>query len=161
MRSRPPDGGLPCRTAASVCPVATPAVRSSRRTSSIRPPVTRSNSVMRWRARPLGSSQVKPNGFKGLSKVVALEGGPHGVTSNCVNPGYVRTPLVDRQIADQARTHHISEADVLDSVLLESAALKRLVEPEEVAEAVAFLCGPQAAAMTGTDLVIDGGWTAR
>lgn len=73
------------------------------------------------------------HGLEGLSKVVALEGGPHGVTSNCVNPGYVRTALVDQQIADQARAHHITEAEVLDSVLLESAALKRLVEPELMA----------------------------
>ncbi|MGW2211924.1 3-hydroxybutyrate dehydrogenase [Streptomyces sp. NPDC001781] len=101
------------------------------------------------------------HGLEGLSKVVALEGGPHGVTSNCVNPGYVRTPLVDRQIADQARTHGVGEAEVLDSVLLRSAALKRLVEPHEVAEAVAFLCSPQAATMTGTGIVLDGGWTAR
>ncbi|MBO1332797.1 3-hydroxybutyrate dehydrogenase [Streptomyces sp. VRA16 Mangrove soil] len=108
-----------------------------------------------------GAYVAAKHGLEGLSKVVALEGGPHGVTSNCVNPGYVRTPLVDRQIADQARAHGISEAEVVDSVLLESAALKRLVEPDEVAEAVAFLCGPQAAAMTGTDLVIDGGWSAR
>ncbi|MFF0227033.1 3-hydroxybutyrate dehydrogenase [Streptomyces sp. NPDC004629] len=108
-----------------------------------------------------GAYVAAKHGLEGLSKVVALEGGPHGVTSNCVNPGYVRTPLVDRQIADQARAHHITEDEVLESVLLESAALKRLVEPEEVAEAVAFLCSPQAAAMTGTDIVIDGGWTAR
>lgn len=101
------------------------------------------------------------HGLEGLSKAVALEGGPHGVTSNCVNPGYVRTPLVDAQIADQARTHGISESEVVDSVMLESAALKRLVEPDEVAEAVLFLCSPPAASMTGTDLVVDGGWSAR
>ncbi|OMI35394.1 3-hydroxybutyrate dehydrogenase [Streptomyces sparsogenes DSM 40356] len=120
------------------------------------------SSVHGLRASEFKSAYVAAkHGLEGLSKVVALEGGPYGVTSNCVNPGYVRTPLVDRQIADQARAHHITEPEVVDSVLLESAALKRLVEPEEVAEAVAFLCGPQAAAMTGTDMVIDGGWTAR
>jgi 3-hydroxybutyrate dehydrogenase len=101
------------------------------------------------------------HGLEGLSKVVALEGAAHGVTSNCVNPGYVRTPLVDKQIADQARTHGISEAQVVDDVLLASAALKRLVEPEEVADAVAFLCSPTATSMTGTSLVLDGGWTAH
>ncbi|NVK79989.1 3-hydroxybutyrate dehydrogenase [Streptomyces morookaense] len=101
------------------------------------------------------------HGLEGLSKVVALEGGPRGVTSNCVNPGYVRTPLVDGQIAAQARVHGIGEAEVLDAVMLEGTAVKRLVEPEEVAEAVLFLCGPHSAAMTGSSLVIDGGHTAR
>lgn len=96
-----------------------------------------------------------------LSKVVALECGPHGVTSNCVNPGYVRTPLVGGQIADQARAHGISEDQVLATVMLEGTAVKRLVEPEEVAETVAFLCSPHAAAITGTDIVIEGGHTAR
>ena len=70
--------------------------------------------------------------LEGLSKVTALEGGPHGVTSNCVNPGYVRTPLVAKQIADQARTHGIGEQEVLEQVLLTESAIKRLVEPEEV-----------------------------
>ncbi|MGW1195474.1 3-hydroxybutyrate dehydrogenase [Streptomyces sp. NPDC002536] len=101
------------------------------------------------------------HGLEGLSKVVALEGGPRGVTSNCVNPGYVRTPLVDGQIAAQARVHGIGEGEVLATVMLEGAAVKRLVEPEEVAEAVLFLCGPHSAAMTGSSLVIDGGHTAR
>ena len=109
------------------------------------------SSVHGLRASEFKSAYVSAkHGLEGLSKVVALEGAPHGVTSNCVNPGYVRTPLVDRQIADQARTHGISEAEVLDSVLLAKAALKRLVEPEEVAEMVAFLCSPPAASMTGT-----------
>lgn len=101
------------------------------------------------------------HGLEGLSKTVALEGGPHGVTSNCVNPGYVRTPLVDGQITAQARVHGIGEDEVLTTVMLEGAAVKRLVEPEEVAEAVLFLCGPHSAAMTGSSLVIDGGHTAR
>jgi 3-hydroxybutyrate dehydrogenase len=120
------------------------------------------SSVHGLRASEFKSAYVTAkHGLEGLSKVVALEGAPHGVTSNCVNPGYVRTPLVDRQIADQARTHGITEAEVLDSVLLAKAALKRLVEPEEVAEMVAFLCSPPAASMTGTSLVMDGGWSAR
>jgi 3-hydroxybutyrate dehydrogenase len=101
------------------------------------------------------------HGLEGLSKVVALEAAAYGVTSNCVNPGYVRTPLVDKQIADQARAHGVSEAEVVNDVLLASAALKRLVEPEEVADAVAFLCSPTAASMTGTSLVLDGGWSAH
>ncbi len=93
--------------------------------------------------------------------MVALEAARYGVTSNCVNPGYVRTPMVDQQIADQAKAHGVSEEQVLGDVLLASAALKRLVEPEEVADAVAFLCSPTAASMTGTSLVLDGGWTAH
>ncbi|MFI9601400.1 MULTISPECIES: 3-hydroxybutyrate dehydrogenase [Streptomyces] len=101
------------------------------------------------------------HGLEGLSKTTALEGAPHGVTSNCVNPGYVRTPLVETQLTDQARAHGISEERVLSEVLLKDSAVKRLLEPEEVAEAVAYLCGPQASFVTGTSLVLDGGWTAH
>jgi 3-hydroxybutyrate dehydrogenase len=101
------------------------------------------------------------HGLEGLSKTAALEGAPHGVTSNCVNPAYVRTPLVERQIADQARAHGIPEERVPAEVLLRDSAVKRLIEPEEVAEAVAYLCGPQASFVTGTSLVLDGGWTAH
>ncbi|GHD86123.1 3-hydroxybutyrate dehydrogenase [Streptomyces naganishii] len=101
------------------------------------------------------------HGLEGLSKTVALEGAPHGVTSNCVNPAYVRTPLVEKQIADQARAHGIPEERVVSEVLLQDSAVKRLIEPEEVAEAVAYLCGPQASFVTGTSLVLDGGWTAH
>ncbi|MFI2642337.1 3-hydroxybutyrate dehydrogenase [Streptomyces sp. NPDC018610] len=101
------------------------------------------------------------HGLEGLSKTAALEGAAHGVTSNCVNPAYVRTPLVERQLADQAEAHGIPEDRVLTEVLLQDSAVKRLIEPEEVAEAVAYLCGPQASAVTGTSLVLDGGWTAH
>ncbi|MGC0378912.1 3-hydroxybutyrate dehydrogenase [Streptomyces sp. SAI-229] len=101
------------------------------------------------------------HGLEGLSKTTALEGAPHGVTSNCVNPAYVRTPLVEKQIADQARSHGIPEDRVLSEVMLRDSAVRRLIEPEEVAEAVAYLCGPQASFVTGTSLVLDGGWTAH
>lgn len=101
------------------------------------------------------------HGLEGLSKTTALEGAPHGVTSNCVNPAYVRTPLVEKQLADQALAHGIPTERVLSEVLLQDSAVKRLIEPEEVAEAVVFLCGPQASFMTGTSLVLDGGWTAH
>ncbi|MFE3602211.1 3-hydroxybutyrate dehydrogenase [Streptomyces sp. NPDC059142] len=101
------------------------------------------------------------HGLEGLSKTAALEGASHGVTSNCVNPGYVRTPLVEKQIADQARTHQIPEERVVADVLLQDSALKRLLEPDEVAEAVAYLCTPQASFITGTSLALDGGWTAH
>ena len=101
------------------------------------------------------------HGLEGLSKVIALEGAPHGVTSNCVNPGYVRTPLVERQIADQARLHGIPESEVIEKVMLTENAIKRLLEPTEVADLVAWLCGPNSGMVTGTSYVMDGGWTAR
>jgi len=99
--------------------------------------------------------------LEGLSKVTALEGGPHGVTSNCVNPGYVRTPLVTKQIADQARSHGIPEQEVVESVLLKESAIKRLVEPGEVASLVAWLASPDAGMVTGASYSMDGGWSAR
>ena len=98
--------------------------------------------------------------LEGMSKVVAIEGGPFGVTSNCVNPGYVRTPLVQKQIADQARAHGVSETEVLTQVLLADNPMKRMAEPEEVAELVVYLCSPDAGYITGAALSIDGGWTA-
>jgi 3-hydroxybutyrate dehydrogenase len=101
------------------------------------------------------------HGLEGLSKVIALEGAEHGVTSNCVNPAYVRTPLVEGQIADQARSHGISEEEVVGQVMLAPAAIRRLIEPDEVAEAVLFLCSPAATSVTGSSLVMDGGWSAH
>jgi 3-hydroxybutyrate dehydrogenase len=98
--------------------------------------------------------------LEGMSKVVALEGGAHGVTSNCINPGYVRTPLVEKQIADQARAHGVAETDVIETVLLPRSAVKRLAEPAEVAELVVYLCSPDASYINGASLPIDGGWTA-
>jgi 3-hydroxybutyrate dehydrogenase len=99
--------------------------------------------------------------LEGLSKVTALEGGPHGVTSNCVNPGYVRTPLVEKQIGDQARLHGIPENEVVEKVMLTESAIKRLLEPEEVAGLVAWLCGPGTGMVTGSSYLMDGGWSAR
>src|SRR3954471_14740399 len=113
-------------------------------------------------ASPFKSAYVTAkHGLEGLSKVIALEGAPHGVTSNCVNPAYVRTPLVENQIADQAKAHGLSEDEVVERIMLAPAAVKRLIEPEEVAEAVAYLCSPVAASITGSSLVMDGGWTAH
>jgi 3-hydroxybutyrate dehydrogenase len=99
--------------------------------------------------------------LEGLSKVTALEGGPHGVTSNCINPGYVRTPLVEKQIADLARIHKIAESEVEQTIMLTHNAVKRLVEPEEVAALVSWLVGPEAAMVTGASYIMDGGWTAQ
>ena len=96
-----------------------------------------------------------------LAYFIALEGGPRGVTSNCICPAYVRTPLVENQIADQARIHGISEAEVVEKVMLTEPVIKRLLEPDEVADAVLFLCSDAAAFVNGTSLVLDGGWTAR
>jgi 3-hydroxybutyrate dehydrogenase len=120
------------------------------------------SSVHGLRASPFKSAYVTAkHGLEGLSKVIALEGAEHGVTSNCVNPAYVRTPLVEGQIADQARAHGLSEDEVVEKVMLAPAAIKRLIEPEEVAEAVAYLCSPSTASVTGTSLVMDGGWSAH
>ncbi|EGD56909.1 3-hydroxybutyrate dehydrogenase [Gordonia neofelifaecis] len=97
---------------------------------------------------------------EGLSKVTALEGGEHGVTSNCINPGYVRTALVEAQVAEQARTHGITEDEVVEKIFLARPAIKRLIEPSEVAELAAFLASDAAGMMTGSSYVMDGGWTA-
>ncbi|ATQ30460.1 3-hydroxybutyrate dehydrogenase [Rhodococcus ruber] len=120
------------------------------------------SSVHGLRASAFKSAYVTAkHGLEGLSKVTAVEGGPHGVTSNCVNPGYVRTPLVEKQIGDQARLHGIDEERVLADVLLTEPAIKRLVEPEEVASLVAWLASDDAGMVTGASYTMDGGWTAR
>jgi 3-hydroxybutyrate dehydrogenase len=120
------------------------------------------SSVHGLRASPFKSAYVSAkHGLEGLSKVIALEGAEHGVTSNCIDPAYVRTPLVERQIADQARAHGIAPDAVIEKVMLAPVAVKRLVEPEEVAELAAVLYGPASASITGTSLSMDGGWTAH
>ncbi|WP_069163947.1 3-hydroxybutyrate dehydrogenase [Nocardia altamirensis] len=120
------------------------------------------SSVHGLRASEFKSAYVTAkHGLEGLSKVTALEGGRHGVTSNCVNPGYVRTPLVDKQIADQAAAHGIPEQEVLEKILLTESAIKRLVEPDEVAALVGWLASAQAGMVTGASYTMDGGWSAR
>ncbi len=99
--------------------------------------------------------------LEGMSKVTALEGGPHGVTSNCVNPAYVRTPLVEKQIADQAKVHGISEDEVVEKIMLTESVIKRLIEPHEVASLTAWLASNDAGMVTGASYTMDGGWTAR
>lgn len=120
------------------------------------------SSVHGLRASPFKVAYVTAkHALEGLSKVTALEGGPHGVTSNCVNPGYVKTALVDKQIADQARTHGIGEQEVIEKIMLAGTAIKRLVEPAEVASLVAWLASDSAGMVTGASYTMDGGWTAR
>jgi 3-hydroxybutyrate dehydrogenase len=101
------------------------------------------------------------HGLIGLTKTSALEGGAFGITANAICPAYVRTPLVDNQIAAQARTRGIPEREVIEKVMLEPAAIKRLIEPEEVAELAFWLCSPAAGTITGAALTMDLGWTAR
>jgi 3-hydroxybutyrate dehydrogenase len=101
------------------------------------------------------------HGVVGLVKVLALEGADKGISAMAICPGFVRTPLVEQQIADQAKAHGISEERVLEEVVLQSHAVKRLLEPEEVAEAAAFLLGPSGRAFTGSPVVMDLGWSAR
>lgn len=113
-------------------------------------------------ASPFKSAYVAAkHGLEGLSKVTALEGGEHGVTSVCVNPGYVRTPLVEKQIAEQAKVHGIPESEVMAKVMLAESAVKRLVEPHEVAALVGWLTGPDGAMVSGASWAVDGGWSAR
>jgi 3-hydroxybutyrate dehydrogenase len=120
------------------------------------------SSVHGLRASPFKAAYVSAkHGLEGFSKVLALEGGPRGVTSNCINPAFVRTPLLEGQIADQAHTHGIPENEVIERIILEAPAIKRLIEPTEVAEFCAFLCGPEASYINGASLTMDGGWTAH
>lgn len=120
------------------------------------------SSVHGLRASAFKSAYVAAkHGLEGLSKVTALEGGPHGVTSNCINPGYVRTPLVEKQIADQARVHGIPESEVVERIMLTESAVKRLVESSEVASLVGWLASEDAGMVTGASYTMDGGWSAR
>src|SRR6266487_4577720 len=116
------------------------------------------SSVHGLRASPFKSAYVAAkHGLEGLSKVIALEGGPHGVTSNCICPAYVRTPMVEGQIAEQARIHGIPADQVVADVMLKEPAVKRLIEPAEVAEVAAFLCSPAGSFINGASLTLDGG----
>lgn len=101
------------------------------------------------------------HGLEGLSKTIALEGGPRGVTSNTICPAYVRTPLVEKQIADQAKVHGIPESEVVETIMLTEPAVKRLIEPSEVGDLAVCLCGPAMSFANGSSFVLDGGWTAR
>ena len=113
-------------------------------------------------ASPFKSAYVAAkHGLVGLTKAVALEVGPYGVTVNAICPGFVRTPLVEGQIADQARLNDMSEADVVEKIMLEPAPIKRLIEPAEIAGLASFLASDDARSITGASYAIDAGWTAR
>jgi 3-hydroxybutyrate dehydrogenase len=101
------------------------------------------------------------HGVLGLVRTLALEGAEHGIMATAVCPSYVRTPLVEAQIEDQARAHGLPRERVLEDVILERQAVKRLLEPTEVADVVAFLLGPGGRAFTGSPVIMDLGWTAR
>jgi 3-hydroxybutyrate dehydrogenase len=113
-------------------------------------------------ASPYKSAYVAAkHGVVGLVKTLALEGAEHGLLATAVCPGFVRTPLVESQIADQAHTHGVPEERVLEDVILEPHAVKRLIEPNEVAGVVAFLGGPGGRAFSGAAVPMDLGWSAR
>jgi 3-hydroxybutyrate dehydrogenase len=101
------------------------------------------------------------HGLLGLTKTVALETAEHGITANAICPGYVMTPLVQKQIPDTAKARGISEKEVIEDVLLAAQPTKRFVEVEELGALAAFLCSDGARSMTGIALPVDGGWTAH
>jgi 3-hydroxybutyrate dehydrogenase len=118
-------------------------------------------SVAGLRAHPYKSAYVAvKHGLIGLTRTIALEGGRYGIAAHAVCPTWVRTPLVQDQIADQARTRGVAEADVVEKLMARQTAIGRLLEPEEVAEVVAFLCSDEASAMTGSPVLVDGGSAA-
>ena len=97
----------------------------------------------------------------GLTKTAALEGGEFGITVNALCPGYVRTPLVENQIVDLAKSYGINEDEVVEKIMLKASAIKKMIEPSEIAELVSFLCTDNAKSITGATWTIDGGWTAQ
>jgi 3-hydroxybutyrate dehydrogenase len=118
-------------------------------------------SVHSKRASPFKVGYISAkHGLVGLTRTIAREGGPYNILSHLICPSYVRTPLVEKQIADQARTRGIRTDQVVDQVFLLPVAVKRLVEPREVAALVRFLCSEESSAMTGSPIAIDAGWMA-
>ena len=120
------------------------------------------SSVHGLRASPFKSAYVAAkHGLEGLSKTTALEGAPHGVTSNCINPSYVWSAIVQNQVADQAKVHGVSEQEVLEKVFLKEIPIKQLLEADEVASLATWLVGEDARMVTGASYTMDGGWTAH
>lgn len=101
------------------------------------------------------------HGLVGLTKVIALEAAEHGVTCNAISPGYVWTPLVEGQLADTAKTRGITEEEVKNNVMLANQPTKQFVKVEEIGAMAVYLCSDAAANVTGSNLTIDGGWTAQ
>ncbi|MBW4828381.1 MAG: 3-hydroxybutyrate dehydrogenase [Clostridiaceae bacterium] len=120
------------------------------------------NSMHGLRASEFKSAYVSAkHGVSGLTKTAALEGGPYGITVNSICPAYVKTPLVDNQIDDQAKTHGISREKVVEEIMLRKAVVKKLIEPSKIADLVKFLCTDVGDHITGSLMTIDGGWTAN
>jgi 3-hydroxybutyrate dehydrogenase len=120
------------------------------------------SSVHGLRASAFKSAYVTAkHGIIGLTRVTALEAAAYGVTCNAVCPSYVRTPLVEKQITAQAKIHGIPEDEVIEKVLVTEGAIKRLLEPAEVAQLVSYLCSDAASGITGSTQTIDCGWTAH
>ncbi|MBV6652142.1 MAG: 3-hydroxybutyrate dehydrogenase [Mameliella sp.] len=119
-------------------------------------------SVHGLKASPFKSAYVAAkHGVVGLTKVLALEGAPHGITANAICPGYVKTPLVERQIPEQALAHNMTEAEVTEKVFLEAHAVKSFVTTETLGELALFLASESAGTFTGTAIPVDGGWAAK
>lgn len=113
-------------------------------------------------ASPFKSAYVAAkHGLVGLTRTTALEAGAYNVTCNAICPSYVRTPLVEKQIADQARIHNIPEDQVVEKIMVANGAIHRLLEPREVAQLATYLCSDAAGGITGSAQSIDCGWTAE
>jgi len=108
-----------------------------------------------------GAYVAAKHGIVGFTKVTALEGAAFGITCNAICPGYVKTPLVEKQIVDQAKTHNISESEVVQKIMLAKQAVKEFVGVEEIGKLALFLASKDAGLITGTAMPIDGGWVAQ